>query len=513
MHAQRWMPCTDFGSWGPFGRRVLRAPKFRAWCANGGGSWPPEELLGPENCARWTARSESFVVPAKMLSLAMGTPWTCTSTGCRGWSSSGRTAGTWLPWRATGCVRGIRSGSAGESHIGSALVRRRPWTGTRTTRGPPAPWRLRRATSFVASRLPTRPSLNGPGRTWGPQGTGRQVGGHHHAGGPPPPGPWPRPPRPRPPRPPRPGGALLFKAAISAPVFCTWFGRFCCRGAGIALLASAIRSWGEPRPQKLEPWQGVWLGARGDGQRARRADRAALPPRQMRLRLDRGGEEVLEWGTTRRGRGADQLCLGCAADSGGMSRARFFVAARQQCYRGASARHAGKQDNAGHANPSPDHNSTTSFSASTSASTYCCRSSFCRRARSCQRLFRHSLPRLFLCFAALPPSPPPLARFPPDLQSPPEGCLDCSIIVTFSTIPRRIRCRTYLCPIPPKNGIPEEEARERLSWATPSSPRHSGQARCGVSRRRRKASLHGHTGDGGMGGWSPWRRRATRQSA
>lgn len=63
----RSTPYADFALWGPFGRKALRAGKFRAWLPAPGGGYLSKELPGPESLAHWVASWRVFVVAALML--------------------------------------------------------------------------------------------------------------------------------------------------------------------------------------------------------------------------------------------------------------------------------------------------------------------------------------------------------------------------------------------------------------------------------------------------------------
>jgi len=59
-------PYVDFGIWGPYGRRLMRALKHRVWYPNGDGTFTHREVTGPENFASYVAIWRVFVVAAKM---------------------------------------------------------------------------------------------------------------------------------------------------------------------------------------------------------------------------------------------------------------------------------------------------------------------------------------------------------------------------------------------------------------------------------------------------------------
>ena len=64
-------PGLDFGVWGPFGRKLLRAMKFRNWINNGDGTYVTKELPGPENYMQWKAIFIVFMTAAIMLDRIM----------------------------------------------------------------------------------------------------------------------------------------------------------------------------------------------------------------------------------------------------------------------------------------------------------------------------------------------------------------------------------------------------------------------------------------------------------
>jgi hypothetical protein len=47
-------PCVDFGIFGPYGRKLMRALKFRTWMPNGDGTFTSKEVPGPENFSQCT---------------------------------------------------------------------------------------------------------------------------------------------------------------------------------------------------------------------------------------------------------------------------------------------------------------------------------------------------------------------------------------------------------------------------------------------------------------------------
>ena len=62
-------PFVDFSVWQPYGRRALRATKFRAFLPIGDGSYAVRELPGPQNMVQWTASWRVFKVAAISLGI------------------------------------------------------------------------------------------------------------------------------------------------------------------------------------------------------------------------------------------------------------------------------------------------------------------------------------------------------------------------------------------------------------------------------------------------------------
>lgn len=54
VYAQKLAPYVDFAAWLPFGRRVQKNQKFRAFLPIGDGSFVMKELPGPQNLQQWT---------------------------------------------------------------------------------------------------------------------------------------------------------------------------------------------------------------------------------------------------------------------------------------------------------------------------------------------------------------------------------------------------------------------------------------------------------------------------
>ena len=63
-------PYVDMAVWLPFGRRALRASKFRAWIPADDGSYIARELPGPASYAQWLASWRVFQTAANILPLA-----------------------------------------------------------------------------------------------------------------------------------------------------------------------------------------------------------------------------------------------------------------------------------------------------------------------------------------------------------------------------------------------------------------------------------------------------------
>ena len=62
-------PYVDFGVWLPFGRRALKAQKFRVYHPVGDGSYMLKEMPGPQNYQQWLASWRVFKVAALMLGI------------------------------------------------------------------------------------------------------------------------------------------------------------------------------------------------------------------------------------------------------------------------------------------------------------------------------------------------------------------------------------------------------------------------------------------------------------
>ena len=60
-------PYVDLAVWLPYGRRALRANKFRAWLPDGSGAYISKELPGPANWTQWVASWRVFQTAAIML--------------------------------------------------------------------------------------------------------------------------------------------------------------------------------------------------------------------------------------------------------------------------------------------------------------------------------------------------------------------------------------------------------------------------------------------------------------
>ena len=62
-------PYADFAVWNPYGRKGLRAAKFRAWYPMGDGTFASKEVPGPENLVQWEASFRVFAVACIMLQI------------------------------------------------------------------------------------------------------------------------------------------------------------------------------------------------------------------------------------------------------------------------------------------------------------------------------------------------------------------------------------------------------------------------------------------------------------
>ena len=67
-------PYVDFGICGPYGRKLMRALKFRTWIPNGDGSFTAKEVPGPENFNQYTIIWKVFRASCLMLRCVMGSP-------------------------------------------------------------------------------------------------------------------------------------------------------------------------------------------------------------------------------------------------------------------------------------------------------------------------------------------------------------------------------------------------------------------------------------------------------
>ncbi len=61
---------VDMAVWVPFGRRAMRAGKFRACLPVGNGEFIAKEIPGPENFTQWQASWRLFAVAMVMLGFA-----------------------------------------------------------------------------------------------------------------------------------------------------------------------------------------------------------------------------------------------------------------------------------------------------------------------------------------------------------------------------------------------------------------------------------------------------------
>ena len=62
-------PYVDLAVWQPYGRRALKATKFRAWFPDGAGAYIAKELPGPSNYSQWLAAWRVFQTAAIMLDI------------------------------------------------------------------------------------------------------------------------------------------------------------------------------------------------------------------------------------------------------------------------------------------------------------------------------------------------------------------------------------------------------------------------------------------------------------
>ena len=69
VRVQRQPPYVDFSVWLPFGRRVLKNQKFRAFLPIGDGSFMMKELPGPQNLQQWLVSWRVFKVACISLNL------------------------------------------------------------------------------------------------------------------------------------------------------------------------------------------------------------------------------------------------------------------------------------------------------------------------------------------------------------------------------------------------------------------------------------------------------------
>eukprot|EP00971_Amphidinium_carterae_P331309 6464798-Amphidinium_carterae.1 len=74
LHHRVWIahatPYVDFGIWGPFQRKTLRASKFRSWSVGPQGTYICKELPGPENYDQWLSSWRVFATACLMLNSA-----------------------------------------------------------------------------------------------------------------------------------------------------------------------------------------------------------------------------------------------------------------------------------------------------------------------------------------------------------------------------------------------------------------------------------------------------------
>ena len=69
VHTLDLPPYVDLGVWQPYGRRALRASKFRAWFPDGAGGYMAKELPGPASWSQWLAAWRVFQTAAIMLDI------------------------------------------------------------------------------------------------------------------------------------------------------------------------------------------------------------------------------------------------------------------------------------------------------------------------------------------------------------------------------------------------------------------------------------------------------------
>ncbi|CAE7832753.1 RE2 [Symbiodinium sp. CCMP2592] len=69
VHTLDLPPYVDLGVWQPYGRRALRASKFRAWFPDGAGGYMARELPGPASWSQWLAAWRVFQTAAIMLDI------------------------------------------------------------------------------------------------------------------------------------------------------------------------------------------------------------------------------------------------------------------------------------------------------------------------------------------------------------------------------------------------------------------------------------------------------------
>ena len=65
-------PYVDFGIFGPYGRKLMRALRLRTWVPNGDGSFTAKEVPGPENFSQFTIIWKVFRASCLMLRCVMG---------------------------------------------------------------------------------------------------------------------------------------------------------------------------------------------------------------------------------------------------------------------------------------------------------------------------------------------------------------------------------------------------------------------------------------------------------
>ena len=73
VHTLDLPPYVDLWVWQPYGRRALRASKFRAWFPDGAGGYIAKELPGPASWSQWLSAWRVFQSAAIMLDIFWST--------------------------------------------------------------------------------------------------------------------------------------------------------------------------------------------------------------------------------------------------------------------------------------------------------------------------------------------------------------------------------------------------------------------------------------------------------